>query len=88
MARNTQSGNVKPQIGDVVHIVFLDHAENSEDAIRFEVIGRLFEKTRWAYKVRCWGYVNDVDRAGDSRTDNENWFSIVKKAVESIKVLK
>lgn len=77
----------RPQVGDIVHIVFLDHAEG-DDPMRFEVFGRIYKITRWAYSVRTWGYVSDVDRAGDSRTDNENVYSIVKKAVESIKVIK
>ena len=78
----------RPSVGDVVVITFWDHAENSKDALKFEAIGRITGSTRMAYSVRCWGYVDDVDRAGDSNTDNENHYAIVKKAIESIKVLK
>lgn len=81
------SKSARPAIGDLVHIVFWDHAENSNDGLRFEVIGRLFKVTRTAYLVRCWGYVTDVDRAADERTDNENWYAIVRRAVESIRRL-
>ena len=77
-----------PKVGDLIHIVFWDHAENSQDALKFEVIGRLMGTTKYAYMVRPWGYVNEVDRASDTRDDNENWYAIVKKAVESIKVIK
>lgn len=77
-----------PVVGDTVRIVFLDHAENSRDAIRFEVIGRVTSITKLAYMVRAWGYVDDVDRAADGNTSNENWYAIVKSAIESIKVLK
>ena len=76
------------KVGQIVHCVFLDHAENGKDSMRFEVIGRVFEITRTAYKIRGWGYVDDIDRERDDRTDNENWFCIVKKAVESIRTLK
>ena len=78
----------KPVIGDLVQIVFLDHAENSDDALKFEVVGRVHKITKTAYLVRTWGYVKDVDRAGDGNTDNENWYAIVKSAIESIKILK
>ena len=78
----------KLKVGDVVHITFLDHAENSKDALLFEVFGRLYKITRKAYLVRSWGYVSDVDRAVDSNTDNEHTYAIVKSAVESIRILK
>ena len=73
---------------DVVQIEFWDHAENSKDALKFEVIGRVFKITRKAYLVRCWGYASEVDRAGDGNADNENWFAIVKSTVETIKIFK
>lgn len=76
------------RVGHIVHCTFLDHSENGKDSIEFEVIGRVFEITRTSYKIRSWGYVDDIDRAGDSRQDNENWFCIVKKAVLDIRTLK
>ena len=79
---------LKPEINDIVRIVFLDHAENSQDALLFEVFGRLTKITKRAYIVRSWGYQHDVDRAGDGNTDNENWYAIVKSTIESIKVIK
>jgi hypothetical protein len=78
----------RPTIGDTVQVVFLDHAENSKDALLFEVFGRLSAITKKAYIVRSWGYVKEVDRAGDGNPDNENSYAIVKSAIESIKVLK
>jgi len=78
---------LRPSEGDLVRIVFWDHAENARDALKFEVIGRLFDSTKIAYKIRCWGYVEDVDRAGDDNTANECSYAIVKKAVESIEIL-
>ena len=78
----------RPQVGDIAEVVFYDHAENSKDALRFEVFGRLIQVTRKAYIVRSWGYVDEVDRAGDGNTDNENTYAIVKSAVESLRVLK
>lgn len=76
------------RIGHMVHCVFLDHSEQGKDAMRFEVIGRVFEITKDAYKIRSWGYVEDLDRDRDGLADNENWFCIVKKAVESIRTIR
>lgn len=78
----------KPKIGDIVEVTFLDHAENSKDVLLFEVFGRVKDITRKAYLIRAWGYVNEVDRAGDGNPDNENSYAIVKRAIESIRVLK
>ena len=77
----------RPSVGDIVHVVFLDHAENSQDVLLFEVIGRLSAITKKGYTVRCWGYVKDLDRAGDQNVENETSYAIVKAAVESIVVL-
>ena len=85
MAKNTPQ---RPSIGDMVHCVFWDHAENSKDALRFEVFGRLIKTTKKAQIIRAWGYVLDIDRAGDGNPDNENSYAIVKAAIESICVLK
>lgn len=79
---------IRPKSGDMVRVVFLDHAENSRDAIKFEVIGRVFKVTPKAYLIKSWGYVNEIDQAKDNNEDNENWFAIVKRAIEEIKVLK
>ena len=77
-----------PAIGDLVICTFLDHAENSNDVLLFEVVGRLFDVTKKAYKIKSWGYVSEIDRAGDGNPDNENSYAIVKRAVDSIRILK
>ena len=78
----------RPVVGDIVEVIFWDHAENSKDALLFEVLGRLIGSTRKAYIIRAWGYINDVDRAGDGNPDNENSYAIVKRAVDSIRIIK
>ncbi len=78
----------KPKIGDLVELVFWDHAEQSKDALLFEAFGRLISITKKAYIIRAWGYVKDVDRAGDGNPENENTYAIVKKAIDSIRILK
>jgi hypothetical protein len=86
MPKNSKSGRVAK--GDIVHCTFYDHAENSKDALLFEVFGRVEKVTRHAYLIYCWSYVDDVERAKDSNPENENWFAIVKRAIVDIKVLK
>ena len=78
----------RPVVGDLIQVGFWDHAEGSDDVLRFEVIGRVYKITRRAYCVRSWGYINDVDRAGDSNSDNETTYAIVKRAIDSIRILK
>lgn len=78
-----------PKIGDVVHVVFWDHAENFGNALRFDAYGKITDKTNKAYVIHCWHYHDDLDRARDSSPHhNETNFSIVRSAIESIKVLK
>ena len=78
----------RPVIGDIVVFKFYDHASNSKDALRFEAIGRVFKITKQAYLIKCWGYVNEVDKAADSNEDNEDWFAIVKSTIDDIRILK
>ena len=79
---------MKPKVGDVVRIRFLDHAENADDAMSFEVYGRITVETKSAYQVGHWLYANEVDRAGDRNPENEHKTIIVKKAIESIRIYK
>lgn len=79
----------KVVVGDVVHLVFWDHAQDSKDALKFEIFGRLTGITKKAYRVHYWRYVDDVDRAADdNKKENEDCYCIVKSAVESIRKLK
>lgn len=77
------------KVGDLVDIEFLDHAEDAKEAMQFKLCGEISKMTRWAYIIRTWRYVNEIDRAKDDNTkENENSFAIVKKAILSIKKLK
>ena len=80
--------NVKPKVGDIVQITFWDHAESSDDVLLFEVVGRLYKITKRAYCLKAWCYANDIDKVRDSNEDNETRFAIVKRAVDSIRILK
>ena len=86
MPRNSKSA---PVVGDIVHITFFDHAQDSNDVLLFEIFGRLSAITPKAYVVHYWKYVKEIDGArDDNKKENEDKYAIVKKAVESIKVLK
>ena len=86
----TKVAQKRPTVGDVVICVFWDHSQNMSDAVHFEVIGRIVDISKRAYKLRCWGYVKEIDRLAEigTSTCNEEWYHIVKSAVESIRVLK
>lgn len=78
----------KASIGDVVHIEFWDHAQDSSDALLFEIFGRVTKITKAAYIVHYWRYVDAIQRASDdNRRDNEDCYAIVKKAIQSLVVL-
>lgn len=81
-----KSSKPAPNVGDLVRIVFLDHAEGKA-ALTFEVIGRLTGFAKESYTVGCWLYVTDVDRAGGS-PDNEVEYTIAKAAIKEIKCLR
>ena len=76
----------RPRIkrGDIVHVIFWDHAQNSKDALKFETFGRVTDITRKAYRIHTWKYVEE----GKTRKANEDYNSIVKSTIEYIKVLK
>ena len=78
-----------PLVGDIVHCIFWDHAQDAKDALKFEIFGRVTEITKRSYKIHYWRYVDAVDAAADNnRGENEDCYCIVKKAIESIKVLR
>lgn len=79
----------KPVIGNIVHIVFWDHCENFHDAMKFEAYGKLTSITPQAYIIHTWVYNDSLQRASDNNSkENENSFAIVKKAIESIRILR
>ena len=81
----------KPEIaiGDFVHIVCWDHAENFHDAMQFEVVGQITAITRKAYIISTWQYHDPIQRAADRNADeNEHKFAIVRSAIDSIRKLK
>ena len=79
----------KPRVreGEIVQVVFWDHAEGSDDVLRFEVFGRVVKVGKRHYTIDSWGYADGqaVDR--ESERDNLKTFNILKSAVDSAVVL-
>jgi hypothetical protein len=75
------------EVGDLVLITFWDHAEQSKDVFLFELTGRVVEITQKAFIVKTWSYARSEDRASDSNTDNENYYAIVRRAVDNVRIL-
>ena len=74
---------------DIVHVTFLDHCENGDDAMLFEVYGIVTKITRKAYVIYTWRYADPIKQAADSnRDENEHCFVIVKSAIEEIRKLR
>jgi len=75
------------KLGQIAEIRFLDHCEGSEDGdpIEFVVYGRVSHVSRLAYELTAWGYADNEKRKGD---DNETRFSIVRKAIVRIRLLR
>ena len=76
---------LKPKVGDIVMITFLDHAMTSGDDdghLEFEVFGRLVHISDTHYVVGHWLY---TDRISD---DNCEFHHIVKTACTSVKALR
>jgi hypothetical protein len=67
-----------PKVGDAVECLFLDHCEDG-DAMPCTVWGRLVARTRTTYKIASW--------VADGEPHNEKTWSIVRKAVTSLKTL-
>lgn len=69
-------------VGDIVRITFLDHVEDGNDPIEFEVFGRVARNDDKSVVVRSWGLANgDIDDV----KENEKVFTIVKSTVTSLK---
>jgi hypothetical protein len=66
--------------GQLVSVLFSDHAEDSSKAIRFVVYGRVAEITRKTISIDCWEY-EDTKQSYD---DNVKRYTIVRAAVHKI----
>ncbi len=63
------------EVGDIAHIVFLDHAEGDKE-IKFELFGRIHKKDRKTVTVICWGYVSD-----EQIDDNVHCYTILRSTI-------
>jgi hypothetical protein len=70
--------------GDMVRIVFLDHVEDSDHPLEFEVFGRILKRNSTATTIGSWIFTKDDNEAGD---DNIKTWCIVNSAIQTIKQL-
>lgn len=73
-----------PVVGDLVVVVFLDHAEDM-GALEFRVSGWVRSIDKTSIEVSSWDYADG--RKYDNGDPNPKWFSIVRSAIKSIKVV-
>lgn len=74
----------KPELGDIVEVVFEDHAEGPQSEL-FRVFGRLAKRTRTTYVIDCWEPA-DATR-DDADGHNRHQYSIVRSTVKELFVL-
>jgi hypothetical protein len=76
------------KIGDIVQVMFHDHCEveGAEDSalMEFAVYGVLSEKTRTHLTVTAWAHADNLT----NRDVNTKSFTLVRKAVTNVRVLK
>lgn len=80
----------KIEIGDVVEVQFLDHAEHGADAqaevkaLNFTVFGRVVEQDRRSLTVETWCYTDPAE----PRDANVACFTLIKGAILKLTVLR
>jgi hypothetical protein len=74
---------VKP--GDIVRVAFLDHVEDGDESLPFEVFGRIIKQTKTDTVIGAWLHTEEENEIGDS---NIKAWCIVNKAITEINILK
>jgi hypothetical protein len=74
---------VKP--GDIVRVAFLDHVEDGDESLHFEVFGRIIKQTKTDTVIGAWLHTEEENEIGDS---NIKAWCIVNKAITEINILK
>ena len=75
----------KPELGDIVEVVFEDHAEGPQSEL-FRVFGRLAKRTRTTYLIDCWEPAEQGRDDADGH--NRHQYSIVRSTVKELRVLR
>lgn len=75
----------KSLLGKEVKLTFLDHVMGADHLILCEIWGRIVGETKDQYNVAVWDLPDSSD---ESRFHNQERFTIIKKAIKSIKVYK
>jgi CRISPR/Cas system CMR-associated protein Cmr3 (group 5 of RAMP superfamily) len=76
----------KPKIGDILHIILVDHAstggETERGGIEFEVFGRLLYEDKHSYELAYWTKPQPHQIEQDTEM-----IAVVKKAIIYLKIL-
>ena len=75
----------KPKKGGFARITFMDHVQDDDAPIEFEVIGRVLDSTEKHVTMGCWLF---ADPGQNRDTENTTRFCIVRDAITSITKLK
>lgn len=75
----------KPNIGDVIEVVFLDHAEGPQ-TLSFRVFGRLAAKTRLTFVIDCWEPEHAAE--DDAGGFNRHQYSILRRTIKELHLLR
>ena len=71
-------------IGDIVKIVFLDHVEDSDEPIKFEVFGRIIKTGKTSTTIGSWLYTEETNDPGEA---NIKTWCIVNSTIQQITTL-
>lgn len=76
-----------PKPGDIVEVRIIDHAEDTDDVQVYLVYGRVVRVTRRGITLDSWALADPLaDR--DLEKHNIKPFALVRKAIESITILR
>lgn len=74
-----------PAPGDVVRVVFLDHVEDSDKPLEFEVFGRILKQNATATTIGSWLFTKETNEIEDG---NIKTWCIVNSTIQTINTLK
>jgi hypothetical protein len=74
-----------PSPGDVVRVVFLDHVEDSDKPLEFEVFGRILKQNATATTIGSWLFTKEANETEDG---NIKTWCIVNSTIQTINILK
>jgi hypothetical protein len=72
---------MKPKVGDIVEVEFLDHVEDASEPYLFKVWGRIDKINKDSYSILSWAHAAPGD---GSDPHNEKRFTIVTSTIKKL----